>query len=186
MRLILAPAAVAAVLFACQARLIAEHVNMVKLHIDSFTVVGIETRTSNAREQTSEALIPRMWKRLFDGNLLNRIPNRADSRIVVVYSDYENGKDGLYTYLVGAKVTSITHLPAGMVSRTVAAGSYGMFTARGDVSPQIIVGLWKHIWSLEKPGQLERAYKTDFEIYDRAPEASPEARVDVYVGLLRK
>lgn len=161
---------------------------MVKLHIRSFTVVGIEARTSNTREETTEAVIPTMWKRLMDEDLLNRIPNRVESRIVAVYSNYENGKDGLYTYLLGTKVSSTDQIPAGMVSRTVLSGTYGMFTAKGDVSPQAIVGLWKQIWSLEKRsrGGLLRAYKTDFEVYSRAPAGSPEARVDIYVGLLRR
>lgn len=161
---------------------------MVRLHIDSFTVVGIEARTSNTREQTTEAVIPNMWKRLMDEDVLNRIPNRVDSRIIAVYSNYENGKAGLYTYLLGTQVSSTDHVPAGMVSRNVPSGTYGVFTAKGDVSPQAIMGLWKQIWSLETHGgaRLRRAYKTDFEVYSRAPAGSPEARVDIYIGLLRK
>ena len=173
---------------ACLIPAVAEEMNMVKLHVDSFQVVGIEVRTSNAREQTAEGAIPTAWKRLMDEDLLNRIPNRVDSHTIAMYSDYENGKDGLYTYLLGAKVSSANHIPAGMISRTMVSGPYAMFTAKGDASPQMVVDLWKRIWSLEKPGegQLHRAYKTDFEVYYRAPEAGSEARVDVYVGLARK
>lgn len=162
----------------------AEEMNLVKVHIDSFAVAGIETRTSNARETTSDALIPGMWARLRNENLLARIPHRADSNVVALYTQYESGKDGLYTYLLGAKVTSAKDIPPGLISREVVSGTYAMFTAQGGPPPQMIVGLWKRIWSLEKPGQLQRAYKTDFEVYHGAFAEDPaNAQVDVYIGL---
>ncbi len=165
----------------------ADEMNMVKLHVDSFTMVGIEARTSNAREMTGAGVIPAMWERLRNDNLLSEIHNRADSRIIALYTDYESDKDGPYTYVLGAKVTPAEHIPAGMVSKKVDSGTYAMFTAEGVPPPRMAVDLWKRIWSLEKPGPLSRAYKTDFEIYYEDLADNPAStRLDVYVGLRDK
>ena len=161
--------------------------NLVKLHVDSFKVVGIEARTSNAREMTDDAVIGRMWGRMHEENLLSRISNRVDSRIVAVYTDYESDKNGAYTYLLGAKVSSTKDVPPGMVTCTVPSGPYAMFTAQGEPAPQMTVNLWKRIWSLEKPGTLHRAYKTDFEVhYEGLAENPAETHVDIYVGIQDK
>ncbi|MBV9294249.1 MAG: AraC family transcriptional regulator [Acidobacteriaceae bacterium] len=162
----------------------AGEMNLVKLHVEPFTVVGIEARTSNARETTTDAVIPKMWARLTNENLLGEIPKRVDANVVAVYSDYESDKDGPYSYLLGAKVSSAKDIPSGMISRKVVSGTYAMFTAKGGPPPQMIVDLWKRIWSLEKPGSLHRAYQTDFEVYTGAFANDPaNAQVDVYIGL---
>src|SRR5258708_4778133 len=67
-----------------------------------FTVVGIAGRTSNAKEMTAEGIISKQWERLMKEALLNRIPNRVDSAIVAVYTEYASDKDGEYTYVLGA------------------------------------------------------------------------------------
>jgi predicted transcriptional regulator YdeE len=159
-------------------------VNMAKLHVDSFTVVGIETRTSNAREMSGDGPIGKLWAHLRSEDFLSRIPDRADSRVVALYTDYESDKDGPYTYVLGAKVSSAKDIPPGMVSRKVESGTYAMFTAQDRPPAQMVVDLWKQIWSLEKPDQIHRAYKTDFEVYDGGPADDPsKAHVAIYVGL---
>lgn len=178
MKLIIA----ASVIFLGAMALAADEMNLVKLHVDSFTVVGIQTRTSNAREATSDALIPGMWTRFTNENLLSQIPKRVDSRIVALYTDYDNDKDGPYTYVLGAKVSSAKDVPPGMTWRPVESGNYAMFTAQGGAPAKMVVDLWKRIWSLEKPGSLHRAYKTDFEVH-YGPSDPAQARVDVYIGL---
>jgi predicted transcriptional regulator YdeE len=166
----------------CFLPLMAEEMNLVKLHVDSFNVIGIEARTSNAQE-VSDSAIGKLWGRLATEELLRRIPHRADDRIVAVYSDYESDKDGPYTYTLGAKVSSTRDIPSGMVSKKVLSGDYAMFTAQGGAPPQMTVDLWKRIWSLEKPGPLHRAYKTDFEVHSGLEAQPPDAHIDVYIGV---
>jgi predicted transcriptional regulator YdeE len=156
-------------------------VNMIKLHVDSFWMVGLETRTSNAREATPDGEIPKLWKQLYQDGILDHIPNRGDSHVFAVYSDYENGKDGAYTYTLGAKVTAIDKLPDGLSAKKIVSGDYGMFTAADGPVPQIVVGLWKQIWSLES-GPLHRAYHTDFESYPERQDPQ-NGSVDIYIGL---
>lgn len=162
----------------------AEEINMVKLHIDSFSVVGVAVRTSNAREMSGDGAIAKLWARMRQENLLSQIPNRVDSRVMAVYADYESDKDGPYTYVLGAKVSSVKNIPPAMVSRRVESGTYAMFTEQGGPPARMVIDLWKRIWSLEKPAQIHRAYKTDFEVYYEGLSEDPEnAHVDVYVGI---
>jgi predicted transcriptional regulator YdeE len=166
--------------------LLAQEMNMVKLHVDSFTIAGVSTRTSNAVEQTTDAKIPGLWQRLTSENYLVRIPHRVDDRVYAMYTDYEDGKDGMYTYILGAKVSSRKDLPPEFVARDVASGQYAMFTQQGGPPAQMTVDLWKHIWSLERPGVLERAYRTDYEVHYGDAQDVARSHVDIYIGLLVK
>src|SRR5215467_10831955 len=69
-----------------------------------FTVIGIEARTSNAREMTANGIIAKQWARFWGENLSEEIPNRIDSTILAVYSDYASDKDDEYSFLIGARV----------------------------------------------------------------------------------
>jgi predicted transcriptional regulator YdeE len=163
--------------------LMAQEMNLVKLHVDSFSVIGIQTRTTNAEEMKNSS-IGKLWARIATEDLLARIPHRVDAHIVAVYSDYESDKDGPYTYTLGAKVSSSRDVPIGMVAVRVISGDYAMFTAQGGAPPQMTVDLWKRIWSLEKPGALHRAYKTDFEVHYNGVNAQPpDTHIDVYIGV---
>jgi predicted transcriptional regulator YdeE len=155
-----------------------EAANPTKLQVEPFLVIGIGARTTNQREMSGQGTIEGLWGRLIKDKLLERIPNRGDDRIVAVYSDYENDRDGEYSYLLGAKVRTAEEVPDGMISRQVGPGEYAMFRAKGGPVVEMVVGIWKKIWALETDQKLERAYRTDFEVY------SPDALVDIYVGLL--
>ena len=166
--------------------LMGQEMNLVRLHMDSFTIAGRSVRTNNAREVTPEAQIGKLWQQLFTENFLARIPNRLDDHVIALYTDYENGKDGMYTYLLGAKVSSRKNLAAEFAARQVASGQYAMFTDQGGLPPQMTVNLWKRIWSLEKPGVLERAYKTDYEDHYGPADDISKSHIDIYIGLSGK
>jgi predicted transcriptional regulator YdeE len=163
----------------------AEEMNLIKLHVDSFSVVGLQIRTSNA-QAANDGSIGKLWGRLAAESLLDRIKHRVDANVVAVYSDYESDKDGLYTYTLGAKVSSDRDMPQEMTSVKIATADYAMFTARGGAPPQMTVDLWKHIWSLERPGPIHRAYKTDFEVHYNGLKADPpDTHIDVYIGIVK-
>jgi predicted transcriptional regulator YdeE len=96
---------------------------------DGFTVVGIAVRTSNAEQMTAARPIGKQWERLFKEGVLAAIPNKADEKIVAVYSQYATDKDGEYTYLLGARVRKVESVPAGMTLENVPAGRYALFTS---------------------------------------------------------
>ncbi len=101
---------------------------------EAFTVVGIAIRTSNAEQMTEARPIGKQWERLFKDGVLAAIPNKADGNILAVYSEYASDKDGEYSYLLGARVTKVESVPAGMTVKNVPAGKYAVFTSdRGPV-----------------------------------------------------
>jgi predicted transcriptional regulator YdeE len=151
---------------------------------EAFRVIGIEARTSNAREMTDNGVIPKLWDELVREGVLTRIPNRTDSSVIAVYTDYESDENGLYTYVLGAKVRSTETIPQGMVAKQVPAGKYAVLTSdRGPVT-EVVAKTWRRIWSLPQsnPG-IRRSFKTDFEIYDERASDRQNAQVEIHVGI---
>lgn len=150
----------------------------------SFTVIGIAARTSNAREMTAEGVIGKQWGRFMQEGLLAKIPHKADSSVVAVYTDYASDHDGEYTFVLGARVTSDTEVPAGMVAKSIPAGKYAVFTSEKGPAPKVVPGLWMRINSLPKPAVGgDRAYRGDFEIYDERAADPQSLQMDAYVGI---
>lgn len=157
----------------------ADQMNAPKVHIESFEVVGIEARTTNTQEMSGKGVIPKLWGRFLQEDLLEKIPNRLGSDVTVLNTDYQSDKNGEYTYVLGGKVSSTHKAPLGMTIHHVPAGEYAKFSAE-ESSPEAVVDLWRRIWSLEDSGQLMRAYHTDYEVHHKS---QIKASVDVYIGL---
>ena len=149
-----------------------------------FTVVGISTRTSNAKEASGEGIIGKQWERFMKEGLLAKIPNKVDSNIVVVYSGYESDANGAYDYTIGAKVKSADKIPAGMVAKKVPAGRYATFTSEKGFVGRVVPETWSRIWTVPKSVMGgDRAYRADFEIYDQRAADREHAQVDIYIGI---
>ena len=149
-----------------------------------FTVMGIAIRTSNAEQMTEARPIGKQWERLFKEGVLAAIPNKADGNILAVYSEYASDKDGEYTYLLGARVTKVENVPAGMTVKNVPAGKYAVFTSERGPVQKVVVEMWQRVWATPK-SELggDRSYKTDFEVYDQRAQNPADAIVDLYVGV---
>jgi predicted transcriptional regulator YdeE len=157
---------------------------MKAVEISEFYVVGIAARTSNQREMSGQGVIARQWDRLFREKILETISNRADFNTYAVYSDYVGDHTGEYTFLLGAKVKNASQIPEGMIAKRVPAGRYAVVTSEQAPVVEAVVGAWKKVWS-SSPQQLggERAYHTDFEVYDERASDPQNAQVDIYIGL---
>jgi predicted transcriptional regulator YdeE len=149
-----------------------------------FTVIGIAERTTNAKEMNGDGVIGKQWGRFMQQNLVAQIPNKADSAIVAVITDYASDKDGEYTHLIGARVTSVAEVPSGMVVRKVPAGRYAIFISDKGPVAKVVAGTWQRIWAVPKsaPGG-DRAYNADYEVYDERAADPENAQMDVHVGL---
>ncbi|HTT24308.1 MAG TPA: GyrI-like domain-containing protein [Candidatus Sulfotelmatobacter sp.] len=150
----------------------------------SFTVIGISSRTTNAKEVTDEGVIGKMWARLFQESVLTKIPNKADQNIVAVYTDYVGDHNGEYTYILGARVTSDAEVPSGMVANKIPAQKFAVFTSDKGSAAKVVSALWMKINSLPKNATGgDRLYKADFEIYDQRATDPGNLQMDVYVGI---
>jgi predicted transcriptional regulator YdeE len=152
--------------------------------LDGFTVIGISVRSNNAKEQSPDGNIGKQWQRFMQQGLLSKIPYKADSNIIAVYTDYASDKDGEYTFVLGAKVSSDKDVPAGMVAIKVPSGRYAMFTSEKGPAYRVVPELWRRIWAMPKASSGgDRAYKTDFEVYDQRAMDPQNAQVDIYIGI---
>jgi len=149
-----------------------------------FTVVGITARTRNAKEMTADGVIGKLWARFMQEGISGKIPNKVDSSIVAVYTDYASDKNGEYTYLLGCRVTSATGLAAGLEAKKIPGGRFAVFTTEKGPGPKVVPETWMHINSLPKsaPGG-DRVYAADFEIYDERAKDPQNLQADVYVGI---
>jgi predicted transcriptional regulator YdeE len=150
-----------------------------------FAVIGIEVRTNNAKESGGGGAIPKQWDRFFKEGIVEKIPDKAEQTIFVVYSEYAGDRNGDYNYTIGARVKDIRTVPPGMVAKRVSSGKYAVVTsAKGRVT-KIVPEAWQRIWDLEDKSQLggSRAYRTDFEVYDQRSRDPQDSQVDIYVGL---
>ena len=154
------------------------------LDAGGFDVVGIKTRTLNRDEMGPNGKIPKLWQEFYASQVLGRIPNRADHKVVVLYYDYESDKDGQYTYLIGARVPSAGTVPEGMTTKHVPAGKYAVFSSEAGPVPKIVVETWMRIWAVtaDQPGG-NRSYLVDYEVYDEKIMNSDRSHVDVFVGV---
>ena len=150
-----------------------------------FSVIGIQVRTSNAKEMTGGGAISKQWAKFFKEGIANKIRNKVDSTIYAVYTGYASDRDGEYDFIVGMKVGSASDVPPGMVAKKVPSGRYAIVTSAKGPVEQVVPQAWQRVWSMEDNKQLggARAYKADFEVYDQRSQNPQESQVDLYIGL---
>ncbi len=146
--------------------------------MDTLQIIGISIETTNQNGQSARDL-GQLWGRFYAEGILDKIANKADNDVYSIYTDYESDYTGKYTTIIGAKVTSLAHVPAGLVGRSFGPQNFKKFTAKGTM-PQAVVDSWKEIWAQDK--QLNRAYTYDYELYgDRCQNETPE--VDIFIAV---
>ncbi|MFY9559416.1 MAG: GyrI-like domain-containing protein [Terriglobales bacterium] len=156
-----------------------------KVHQNGFPVVGIEVRTTNAKEASGEGVIPKQWQRFFQDGIQQKIPDKVDGTIYALYTDYASDRNGEYSFVIGVKVNPKAKVPAGMILRKIPAGEYAVITSDKGPVGKVVTADWQQIWSLEDKHQLggPRAYRADFEVYDQRAADPQSSQVDVYVGV---
>jgi len=108
-----------------------------RVHESSFYVAGYAIHTNNGDEMSGHGGIGRLWQRFLQQKLGTTIPHRVDHTLIAVYSDYASDEKGDFTYLLGARVSSVHNLPAELSYRKVVPGEYAIFTTR--VGPRVEV-----------------------------------------------
>lgn len=150
----------------------------------AFYVVGITVRTSGAAEAGGQGGIGGLWQRFMQEETLSTIPNQLDQgNVYVVYTDF-GPEPGSYTYLLGAKVSSIDHVPAGMVAKQVPAGRYAIVPSETGPLPQVVPAVWQKIMRMT-PEELggTHSFKADYEVYSVQGLDPSNAQVNVHIGL---
>jgi predicted transcriptional regulator YdeE len=157
--------------------------HITRTDVAGFTIIGIEARTTNAKEATAEGIIGKQWQKFFSEGILQRIPNWADANIYALYSDYASDHNGEYSFLIGAKVKDGTTPPSGMVAKQVRPGEYAVLTSDKGPFAKVVPAAWTKIFDFENEGKLKRAYQTDFELYDERAKDPQNGQIDIYIGV---
>jgi predicted transcriptional regulator YdeE len=154
--------------------------------LEPIHLVGITARTHNNNEiDPSTAKISPTVGRYLEEQLSEKISDRLEpGTIYCAYTNYESDWMGEYTFFIGTKVSSFEHVPAGFETLTIPAQTYAKFTNGPDSMPMVVLEIWQQVWT-STPADLggERAYRTDFEVYDARAIDRENTTVDVYVGI---
>lgn len=142
-------------------------------------IIGKAWKTTNQKGQAARD-IPKFWDSFYKENVLLQIPNRIDESVLGVYTDYVGDFTKPYTILIGCPVSSLDDIPEGLEGKNIARTTYAVFEAKGSF-PQCLVDTWNHIWN----SGLERAYRSDFEVYGPKFGTPENAHVDVYISIKR-
>lgn len=145
--------------------------------IEGFTVVGISTTTTNEDGQAADD-INLLWERFFKESVGQKVTDKIDDVIYAVYSDYEGDHTRPYRITIGYKTAGSENVADSMHAVHIEPGDYGIMSAQGP-QPQTLVETWTAIWSSD----LNRSFKTDFEVYGPRFFEEGVNEVLVYVGL---
>ncbi|MEI4830158.1 GyrI-like domain-containing protein [Bacillus sp. FJAT-53711] len=149
----------------------------------AFQTIGISIITNNEIEMSSNGKIPHQWNQYFQEQITNQIPNKAtQTETIALYSNYESDETGNYTYTIGVPVSTISNTPKNMTALTIPAATYAVFTTRKGPLSEIIAETWQDIWKWSK--ENNRAFTTDFELYDERTFNPNDAQVDIYIALV--
>jgi predicted transcriptional regulator YdeE len=145
---------------------------------ESFTVIGIKTRTSNKDEMSGAGKIGALWGKFYAENIPGKIPTKLNGEVLSVYHDYESDSSGLYSVMLGLKVAPGTAAPEGFEVLQIPAQKYQVFTCAQGPMPDVVVQGWQKVWSLEKSQEIQRKYSYDLEVY---PEGAGEVKILIAV-----
>jgi predicted transcriptional regulator YdeE len=153
---------------------------MNNLIIPKFYVVGISTRTTNAKGQSAND-IEALWGRFWGEEIQKQIPNKINDDIYAVYTDYETDFTGHYTTVIGLVVSSLENIPNGFVGLAIETAEYQKFISKGKM-PGAVFNTWLEIWQ-NKDLNLKRAYKADFTVHGKKYYEGDNAEVETFISI---
>lgn len=151
---------------------------MEKLNLKPFNFIGIAVRTSNENAQANND-IGTLWDRFKQENIWEAIPNKLESEVYSMYTDYEGDHTKPYTTIIGCKVENLDTIPEGMTGKLLDGGAYVKITAKGDLTKGLIINEWHKIWAMD----LDRTYTADFEVYGSKAQNPVDAAVDIFISV---
>ena len=150
---------------------------MNKVKIEPFMIIGISIRTTNENNQAAKD-IGDLWSKFMSENILGAIPNKIDSTVYSIYTDYESDHTKPYTTILGCKVSNLQSIPNGMIGKSFDGGNYVKLSAKGDLMKGLIVNKWTEIWSMD----LDRVFTADFENKSEKAQNPNDAEIDFLIN----
>jgi predicted transcriptional regulator YdeE len=150
---------------------------------EELLLIGISAPTDNQKEMSGQGVIPAMWQRFLQEGILESIPNRVDpSELVAAYHSIEADDRGPYSFLLGARVSSLEEIPEGMVGIRVPGGEFMEVTTERGAFQTIGLTAWQKIWA-SQPIREARRFEVDLEVYSLAEMNPEDSQFRIYVGM---
>ena len=151
---------------------------MKKVIIEPFMVIGISVTTTNENGKSSQD-IGELWAKFISEKLLDKIPNKINSEIYSIYTNYQGDHTKPYDTILGCKVSTLDTIPQGMVGQSFKGGTYSKFVSKGDLTKGVVFETWSEIWNMN----LDRVFTADFELYGEKAQNPTNAEVDILVAI---
>lgn len=151
---------------------------MKKVVIKPFNLIGISIRTTNENGQAAQE-IGELWGRFLAENILEQIPNKVDTTIYSLYTNYEGDHTKPYTTILGCKVTHLDEIPEGLIGKAFEGGDYVKTSTKGNIMEGIVIKKWFEIWAMD----MDRKYSADFEVYGEKAQDPTNSEVDFYIAV---
>lgn len=142
------------------------------------SIIGIAVRTTNENQQSAKD-IAALWAHFIAAGIAERIPARIGTDVYCIYTDYEKDHTRPYTTMLGCPVSSLEHIPEGMIGRTFEAADCIRYTANGNLQEGVVFEEWVNIWNADLP----RAFTADFECYGARAQNPENAEVDILIAV---
>jgi predicted transcriptional regulator YdeE len=149
--------------------------------LTGFEFIGKVADTKNDDEMKGEGIIPKIWEDFYNHQLLEKIPQKKNSAMIAIYTNYESDETGKYTYGLGAEVINNARAPEGMEKFTIPELKYVIFTTRKGPVQDVLFEAWRSIWEWSKTNK--RAFLFDFELYDERALNPNDSQVDIYISI---
>ncbi|GAA3513609.1 GyrI-like domain-containing protein [Aquimarina addita] len=146
---------------------------------EAFKVIGIKVRTTNNNGQ-SAIDIGQLWEKFMTENILEAIPNKINSDILSIYTNYEGDHTQPYDTILGCKVSTLDKIPTGMIGQKFESGNYTKYLAQGDLLTGVVYNTWVEIWNAD----INRTFTADFEVYGEKAQDRSDAVVEIFVGII--
>lgn len=150
---------------------------MKKIEFQGKKIVGIKIRTRNANNQ-AEKDMSKLWSDFMSENIIEKIPNKIDSNIYCIYTNYESDFTGDYDVILGCETSSIDNLPSDLIYKEIPNMNGIIFEAKGQI-PESIIKTWNKIWATP----LDRAYNADIEKYQISDFQDENAVVEIFISM---
>lgn len=145
------------------------------VELEEKTVIGLEDRTNNMAPDMGE-IIGGLWGKFYSQGFYEAIQNKTNGKALGIYTDYAGDEKNDYSIVVACETQKDADIPAGMVKRTLPAGSYAKFIVKGDMH-KAVAEFWEKLWQMN----LSRSFECDFEEYQNGDMENAE--IHMYIGL---
>lgn len=106
--------------------------------------VGMEV-TLNSSDPDLEKHTTELWDYFYKNDISSAIPNIVDSKIYVVYYDYDQPNQGDYKMMIGFQTKDVNNIYEGLAGVSIPTTKFAVFEQNGGTTENFIATTWEKI-----------------------------------------